>query len=845
MIKFLLLFALFRIALMRKSLNSEVMPSHYDLFVDVGELSFSGTVVMHLHARHPLSTFKFNSKGLALDNLEIKEKGRVIGSSFKEEDEFVTVDLKENVTGRFELSVAYKGDYSSSMEGFYKSQYNGNQLFSTHFEPTDARQAFPCFDQPDMKSTFSISIQVPEGNIALSNNSLKERRGNLFIFDKTPVMSTYIVAYVIGKLDYIEDNSFIPIRVYADKSEKQWGSFALQVATRSLRFFKDYFGAEYPLPKLDMVAIPSFAMGAMENWGLVTYRRTSLLFDEASTPIRSKKNIAITVAHELAHMWFGNLVTMKWWSDLWLNEGFATWAATLAISNSLQDILSWDAWSSFINDEVESGMVMDSLRSTHSIAVQVNDPVEIDQIFDAISYSKGSSVIKMLENWLEPEVFRKGLKNYIEKYGYSNAETQDLWDSLTEAANQNLSETNPDAEPKNMIDVAKVIDPWIKRDGFPYIIVEDLGDSLRLTQRRFTIGYEKDDLPWPIPVKILWLGPDSSLTSVFVMSDEVVEIKKEAPLYKLNDNVSGFYRVLYPEGVLGKLLDERLSTNNRMNLFSDQFAMARALKAPLPSVLSLLSKLQDESNYEILLSVISNLKFARSVFYSDEAKRSYFNSKLLEIVEPRVSSIDISLYPTDINQVSTSSLIVATAVDAGHQGTIDNLKHADHEKMNPEYMRPYFCSLVGEGGKFDHVLSIYKTSTRPGEKQSALFALGTTRDEKSIDYIFENIEFAEPHDSIYLFVSLGANLLFRNKVAALYIRNFDRIKKHINNANLLRHSLEYVLKSVVQDGEKEKVLEFLDILKDDKEMKSALDKCHDSLTIASEFRNKYKDFEFE
>lgn len=830
---------------MRKSLTSEVVPSHYDLFVNVEEHYFSGTVVMHLHPQHPLSTFRFNSKNLALGSLEVRENGGVIESSFEEEDEFVTVSLEKNVTDDFELFVAYKGNYSTSMEGFYKSQYNGNQLFSTHFEPTDARQAFPCFDQPDMKSTFSISIQVPEDNIALSNNSLKEQRGNLFVFDKTPIMSTYIVAYVIGKLDYIEDSSFIPIRVYADKNEKQWGSFALQVATRSLKFFENYFGARYPLPKLDMVAIPSFAMGAMENWGLVTYRKTSLLFDETSTTIRSKKNIAITVAHELAHMWFGNLVTMRWWSDLWLNEGFATWAATLAISSSLQDILPWDAWSSFVNDEIESGMCMDSLRSTHSIAVEVNDPVEIDQIFDAISYSKGSSVIKMLENWLGSEVFRKGLVNYIARYGYSNAETQNLWDSLTEAANQALKKVNPSVTPGDLIDVAKVIDPWIKRDGFPYLIVEDLGDKLRLTQKRFTIGYEKEDQPWPIPVKILWLNSDSDRTSVFVMGDEVVEIRKKSTLYKLNDDVSGFYRVLYPENVLEGLLDEKLSTNNRMSLFSDQFAMAKALKAPLAPVLSLLSKLQGESNYEILLNVISDLKFARSAFYSDEAKRNYFNSKLLEIAVPRASSIDISSYPAGINQVSTSSLVIATAVDAGHKGTIDRLKQADPEKMNPEYIRPCFSSLVNEKDGFNRVLNIYKTSTRPGEKQNALFALGTTRSEKNIDYIFENIEFAEPHDSIYLFVSLGSNLCHRNRIAALYISNFERIKQHIGNANLLRHSLEHVLQGVVQDGEKERVLAFLDTLRDDKEMKSALDKCYDSLAIVSEFRNRYKDLEFE
>lgn len=454
---------------MKKALNNNVIPSHYDLLIDVKEESFLGEVTMYLNARKSVTSFKFNSHNLELSNLvvfTVSEKGKkIIESNFTENDQFVTVNLKNSsLEGEFRLSVSFSGKYSETMEGFYKSDYNGNPIYSTHFEPTDARAAFPCFDQPDMKSTFSITLKVPAGNIALSNNELESSTNNVYTFKKTPIMSTYIVAWVIGKLEYVEDTtSSPPIRVYADASEKEWGRFSLTVARKCLKFFENYFDHKYPLPKLDMVAIPSFAMGAMKNWGLVTYRKTSLLFDKKSTPIRSKKNIAITVCHELAHMWFGNLVTMKWWNDLWLNEGFATWAATLAIADSLQDILPWDAWSSFINDDIESGMAMDSLKSTHPIAVTVEDPVEISQIFDAISYSKGSSIIKMLENWLGADVFKKGLKKYIETYASKNAETKDLWNCLTEAANEH--------NPSENVNVAEIIDPWVSRGGFPYVDV--------------------------------------------------------------------------------------------------------------------------------------------------------------------------------------------------------------------------------------------------------------------------------------------------------------------------------------------------------------------------------------
>lgn len=827
-------------ALMRKDLQEEVRPEHYDLYIDVQTEMFNGTVTMHLNASKAVKSFQFNSKNLELSNLTIKQESNVIESKFTQQNDFVTVSLEKEVSDKFTLFVEFKGVYSPSMEGFYKSKYNQNDLYSTHFEPSDARQAFPCFDQPDMKSTFSITIDAPEGFTALSNASLQEKNGNRHVFEKTPLMSTYIVAYVVGKLDYIEDDSYIPIRVYADPEEKHWGKFSLDVAVRCLKFFESYFEVKYPLKKLDMVAIPSFAMGAMENWGLITYRKTSLLFDEASTSIRSKKNIACTVCHELAHMWFGNLVTMKWWSDLWLNEGFATWAATLAIENSIKDILPWDAWNSFINDEIESGMHMDCIKSTHKIGVEVNDPVEVDQIFDAISYSKGSSVIKMLENWLSPEVFRRGLVHYIKKFSYSNTVTSDLWNSLTFVANQSLK--NGD----NQIDVAKVIDPWIQRDGFPYITVEDTGDSLKLTQKRFTLGYTKNDEPWSIPIRINWMNEasdDSPAKKIkndsksYIMWNDTFEIKKESTVYKINDEVSGFYRVLYPKDVLMRLIGSDLSVSNRMNLYSDAFSLSKGLYTPIDAFLELVNYLDTEDNYEILLTVISDLSYLRSIFYDSSKELEKYTSIINGIVKRRFLEIDLKAYPKDINEASRNSLIVSTSVHMELPDAISKLKSVNIEEINPEYMRS--CLMARINDEFEKILEIYKTSTKPGEKQHALFALGSTTVEKNIEFIFDNIEMIEPHDSIYLFASFASNLKFRNKISSLFIDKFEGIRKHIANSGLVRHSIEYLLRSVLEDQYKEMVTKFLDSLKGDREMKSAVDKTLDYIEIATSFKENY------
>lgn len=826
-------------SLMRKDLPRTVIPQHYVLSLDAGLDSFSGSVTIHLNAEEPVTTFKFNSEGLKLSGLKIvkdsdSKPGTTIQASTKEEVDFVTVNLENAIQGKFTLQVNFSAEYSTSLEGFYSSKYNGDPMFSTHFEPADARKAFPCFDQPDMKATFDIEIRVPAGYIALSNEKEIERKEEgekvLFRFARTPVMSTYIVAYVVGKLGYVEEKGRIPIRVYAHESEKEWGRFALSIAVKTLEFYEKYFDQEYPLSKLDMVAIPSFAAGAMENWGLVTYRKTSLLFDANTTSTQSKKNIAMTVAHELAHMWFGNLVTMKWWDDLWLNEGFATWAAALAIAESCQTELEWDVWTSFVSDEIEKGMSMDGRRSTHSVGSVVDEPVEVNQKFDAISYSKGSSIIKMVQNWMGADTFKKGLIGYIKKFKYGNAVTGDLWACLTEAAEA----------AGQAVDVAAVVGPWVSRPGFPYISITETEDTIELVQKRFTIGYESEgDEPWPIPIRILWMGKEPESKS-YLMDKETLSIKKEYPLYKLNDEVSGFYRTMYPEKQNERLIQYNgLSTSNVMNTIADIFALSRALHAKIQTAVGLVDYLDQETNYEILSLAISWLSYFRSLFYDNKAKYDYFHSKLLGMIKERFESIKIEKKdaPTDINTIMLDSLVVGRAVYLRFEPAIERLRGVKREDLNPEYLRSYFMARVDQD--FKSVFSVYQTSTRPGEKQSALVALGSTQVEENVDFLFKSLEVVEPQDSIYLFMSLSMNISFRNKAAMLFIENFERIRKHIGNAGLVRYSIESMLSAIYEEEFKVKVKGFLESLKDDREMKSAMDKCNDELVIGEKIRAEY------
>ena len=368
---------------------------------------------------------------------------------------------------------------NNSMAGFYRSKYKPtvtpaksvpkdgehHVMFSTQFESCEARRALPCFDEPNLKATFDVSIEIPEDQTALSNMPEKEiKRGKeglkKVVFERTPVMSTYLLAWAFGDFEYVEgftqrkyQGKQLPCRVYTTRGLKEQGRFALENCHQVVDYFSEIFKIDYPLPKMDLLAVHEFSHGAMENWGLVTYRTTAVLFDEKQSDAKYKNRVAYVVAHELAHQWFGNLVTMDWWSELWLNEGFATWVGWLAIDHLYPD---HEVWSQFVTEAMQTAQNLDSLRASHPIEVPVRDALEVEQIFDAISYLKGSSVIRMLSGHLGVQTFLEGVSAYLKKHAYGrltplfyfcgitnvqlgNATTNDLWAALSQASGKDVN----------------------------------------------------------------------------------------------------------------------------------------------------------------------------------------------------------------------------------------------------------------------------------------------------------------------------------------------------------------------------------------------------------------------
>ena len=496
------------------------------------------------------------------------------------------------------------------MAGFYRSRYepavtpaalvpkveDSHYMFSTQFESSDARRAFPCFDEPNLKATFDFSIEIPSDLTALSNMPEKastegKNCRKVVSFDRSPIMSTYLLVWAFGDFEYVEEltrrkynGRAIPVRVYTTRGLKSQGLYALENAHQLVDYYSKIFKIDYPLPKIDLLSVHEFTHGAMENWGLITYRTTDLLFDEQRSDAKNKNRIAYVVAHELAHQWFGNLVTMDWWNELWLNEGFATWVGYLALEHLYPD---WSIWAQFVSGDLQMAFQLDSLRASHPIEVPVRDALEVDQVFDAISYRKGSSVIRMLSAHLGLETFLAGVSNYLEAHAYGNATTNDLWDALSKASGQ---------------DIPSFMNPWIRKIGFPVLTVVEEPGQIAVRQSRFLssgdVKAEEDETLWWIPLGLKTDQQASHATGKALTIKEETLRGIDETFYKLNADQIGVYRTNYPPDRLIKLgaARDRLTVEDRIGIVGDAAALAIAGSATTAGLLALCAEFKSESN---------------------------------------------------------------------------------------------------------------------------------------------------------------------------------------------------------------------------------------------------------
>ncbi|KAF2085743.1 hypothetical protein K490DRAFT_46004 [Saccharata proteae CBS 121410] len=789
----------------RDILPDTVKPSNYAISLyDIefgGAFSYQGTVTISLQIRKAIKEITLNSYQLKIHSAELASS-KTSNITYDEKSQRATLTFDDEVapTSNAELVIKFQGTVNNLMAGFYRSRYKPavtpaasvakdnewHYMYSTQFESCDARRAFPCFDEPNLKATFDVDLEIPEDQVALSNMPEKDvkkasKQGfKIVSFEKTPIMSTYLLAWAIGDFDYVEDftrrkynGKNLPVRVYTTKGLKEQGRFALEHAHKTVDYFSEIFRIEYPLPKVDLIAVHEFSHGAMENWGLITYRTTAVLFDPANSDQKYQNRVAYVVAHELAHQWFGNLVTMDWWSELWLNEGFATWVGWLAVDHLHPE---WNVWGQFCSEAIQTAFSLDSLRNSHPIEVPVRNALEVDQIFDSISYLKGSSVIRMLSAHLGVETFLKGVADYLSAHKYGNATTNDLWSALSKASGQ---------------DVNAFMDPWIRKIGFPLVTVAEEPGQITVQQRRFLLSGdvkpEEDETTWWVPLG-LKNGSQTTAkdTSALTVKEDTIRGIDDS-FYKLNANQDGFYRTNYPPARLMKLgsAKDKLSVEDKIGLIGDAAALAQSGDATTAGFLSLVEGFQDEQEYIVWQQIILALGNIRSKLSDDEEISRGLRTFTRKLVTPATDKIGWEFAENEsfLTGQNRAQLIAAAGL-AGHEGVIKEAQRrfaayqkGDTSAIHPSLRSAIFRIVVTEGGPeaYEAVKQEYLSTKSIDGKEICLQSMGRVQTpELAKQYLDFSFSGAVPvQDRHSPAASLSANAKTRHALWEYIKANWD------------------------------------------------------------------------
>ena len=613
-------------------LPKEVVPTEYAIRIvpNLDNFTFAGSESVKLNVRSPVHQLVLNGLELKIEAASVDGK-ELPPAAIKtdNEKELLTFTLPSELeAGDHALTLRFTGKINQQGQGLfymrYQEQGSGARkvMLGTQFEATDARRFFPCWDEPAFRARFQLTAVVPENWLAVSNMPIESEQkiagGKEVRFAPTPPMSSYLNVFVAGELDFIESRvGPTQIRIIATKGKAELGRYALEASAEILKYYNDYFGVPYPLPKLDQIAIPGGFGGAMENWGGITYYESRLLFDPKSSSGETKQNIYEVLAHEMAHMWFGDLVTMAWWDNLWLNEGFASWMGSKCTAHFNPQ---WEVWlarilprdpTRRIGIAKEVAMEGDARSTTHPIQQHVATEAEANSAFDDITYKKGQSFLRMLESFLGEDVFRDGIRQYIAAHKYSNTTTADLWNALSEASNKSVGE---------------IAAGWTEQPGFPVVTVKREDDGkVRLTQERFTVNFQNaPPLLWQIPLTYSVVG---EAPATLLMTDKTAALENIPGdrALKLNLNSAGNYRVEYDDRSWELLLKAlpKLGVEDRVNLMSDAWALVQAGRAPVSLYFRLIEKLPASTDLAEREQIINVLDFVNGLLLGSSEREEF------------------------------------------------------------------------------------------------------------------------------------------------------------------------------------------------------------------------------
>ncbi len=733
-------------------LSKNVVPIEYDIQLkpDLDNFTFEGVETITLSTLKSTKTLTLHSKEIEIETAEVElSQNKIFAKiSYNETNETATFTFPKVIqkNKNIKLTLVFKGILNDKMRGFYRSKYTilekEYHIATSQFEPTNARRAFPCFDEPAQKAIFNVSLIIHPDKTAISNTlpiSILEHDSKYQIikFSPTPKMSTYLLAFIVGDFEFIESKTKngVQIRVFTTPGKKHQAKFALDCAIKTLEFYEKYFDIAYPLSTLDMIAIPDFTYGAMENWGAITYRESALLVDDDHSSLSNKQWVALVIAHEIAHQWFGNLVTMEWWTHLWLNEGFASYIEYLAVDKLFPH---WDIWTQFSTSDLGVALRLDALKNTHPIEIPVHHPNEIGEIFDEVSYSKGASIIRMLADYLGEKDFRDGLRHYLKKHSYKNTETFHLWESFEEISKK---------------PVAKIMHNWTSKGGYPVIKAEIINNKLSLSQERFFASpiskqKSKDKTLWQIPITIF--SSDVSL--------------------KINFGESGFFRVAYSKELLEKLKlpveNKLLSPRDRLGIIRDLFALAEAGIIPTTDVLEFLFSYKKEDNYTVWLEISIGLGRLEQIFAKENYKEKLDNI-ILNLFSPLADELGWGKKKDEMHtNTFLRSLAISRAGRAGNKEIITEArkKFSAIQKdvhINPDIRGAVYSIIAKWGTKKEYEVFIkkYKNEILHEEKNRIGGVLGDFTNPEILKSVceFALSKYVRPQDTIGIISSIGAN----------------------------------------------------------------------------------------
>jgi len=735
-----------------KRLPGDVFPSAYTLYFDPRPegKSFSGEETIDIRVHSATKKIVLNALGLRISEAKYKSAAsstyNKLSTHYSTKLQEVILEAKEPFApGQYSVTLKFAGKLSDKLEGFFREKVTDAQgktswLCATQMEPVDARKMFPCFDEPAYKATFSISTSINADESAVSNSPIikevtdSKTHRKVVTFEQTPKMSTYLIALAFGHIVPSETitSAGVPIRVWCVAGKEKMTKYSLAFAAKVMDYYTKYFNIPYCAKKLDLIAIPDFPNGAMENLGACMFREDLLLVDEKTISLDDKEQVALNVAHEMAHLWFGDLVTMQWWDDIWLNEAFAEWMSSKAV-----DLLEpkWQYRNQFTLER-EQAMLSDSLKATEPIHAEIKDPDQIDQAFDEITYEKGAAVLFMMEGFLGPDNFRDGIRKYLTAHELGNAAPEDLFTALSSISGQ---------------DVSKIMHTWVYLKGFPEVIVDSSKKETIVSQKRFAFlndssGADADSV-WQIPLQVRSLE-DSDTGSphkrIFSVKTGDLGTSKKAP-YLVNAKGEGYFRVLYSQKDLKEIMSRlsQMTVLERASVLSDQFYLALAGQVPVEQYLDLTAYYKDESDPNVM-AVICDQFSQMDLMVADDARKQFaaFVRDRLALAKKQYGWSSREDESALIKRQRAEVLLTLGTI-AQDKDTIDQARkfaqlyfaHDDATAVETELYEPMLKIVAYNGNQQDYekVEALWQRSKTPERKQSTLMALASFEDPALIE----------------------------------------------------------------------------------------------------------------